>query len=158
MILGLDLSATRTGWASLYPDDGAMSAYGSWRFPKGNPPGKRWWAFLEKLRAAHEAEAFTAIGYEKVMPNVQFGKTKKGPASHVYGALLAVVEMFAAENDIPLFPIHIATAKKTAGHGRFSKEQMIDAAQKRWGVTIINHDEADALWVGETARMQFNAG
>ena len=153
MILGLDLSATRTGWAALYPVDGAMSQYGSWRFPKPNPPGKRWWKFLNLLRNAHQVEAFTAIAYEKVMLMTQTRMSKNGPAPHTYGALVAIVELFAAETRLPVYPIHIATAKKTAGHGKFSKEQMVEAAQKRWNITMVNHDEADALWVGETARL-----
>lgn len=153
MILGLDLSATRTGYA-LLSLGGELESYGSWRFPKPKGhPGDRWLKFYGCLEKLHEVEAFTHIAYEKVMPNVQTGRGKRNaPVGQVYGSLLAVVEMFAARCAIPMTPVHIATAKKTAGHGRFSKQQMIDAARERWNLALVNDDEADAMWVAETAR------
>lgn len=154
MILGLDLSATRTGYAYLTPT-GELLDFGSWRFPKSKEhAGSRWVKFRRALEGRHELEVISTIAYEKVMPNVQTGKGKRNaPVGQVYGSLLAVVEAFAYENGmIPLHPVHISTAKKTAGHGRFNKSEMIDAAKKMWGLSIVNEDEADAMWVAETAR------
>ena len=153
MILGLDLAAGRTGWC-LLGERGHCHSYGSWRFPKSGPPGKRWVEFLNLLGKLYETTPFLAIAYERVMPNVQSKKTPKGPAGHVYGALLCVVETFACHHDLPLYPVHVSTAKKTAGHGHYTKNQMVEAAQRRWGLTIVNHDEADSLWVAETVRIQ----
>ena len=49
-----------------------------------------------------------------------------------------------------------AEVKAAAGHGQFSKEDMIITARQRFGVASFDYDdEADALWVADVARARY---
>lgn len=138
-VLALDLG-TQCGWA-VATRDGKFSS-GSDRFdPKRcGGPGKRWLAFREFLTArAREAGGIQAVYYEDV-------KNHAGViAAHVYGGFLAVLELWCAANNIPLYGVGVGTIKKHAtGKGNATKDQMIAASIKR-GLKVTDDNEADAV-------------
>ena len=139
-VLALDLG-TQCGWA-VATREGVMRS-GSDRFdPKRcGGTGKRWLAFREFLTArAREAGSIQAVYYEDVKahgPGVQ--------AAHVYGGFLAVLELWCAANNIPLYGVGVGTIKKHAtGHGNAKKPDMVAAAQAL-GVRVVDDNQADAV-------------
>ncbi|MBB0023652.1 hypothetical protein DEE38_09785 [Ralstonia pickettii] len=139
-VLALDLG-TQCGWAVTTRDGKFVS--GSDRFdPKRcGGAGRRWLAFREFLTArAREAGGIQAVYYEDVKahgPGVQ--------AAHVYGGFLAVLELWCAANNIPLYGVGVGTIKKHAtGRGNAKKPDMIAAAQAR-GVRVVDDNHADAV-------------
>ena len=70
-------------------------------------------------------------------------------AGHAYGGYLAVLQMFCEERKIPYEGLGVGAIKKEAvGKGVASKDQMLDAAVKRFpSVNITDHNHADALFV-----------
>ncbi|CAJ0803118.1 hypothetical protein LMG18090_04393 [Ralstonia mannitolilytica] len=139
-VLALDLG-TQCGWAVATRDGKFIS--GSDRFdPKRcGGPGRRWLAFREFLTArAREAGGIQALYYEDVKahgPGVQ--------AAHVYGGFLAVLELWCAANNIPLYGVGVGTIKKHAtGKGNAKKPDMIAAAKAR-GIAAKDDNEADAV-------------
>lgn len=71
-------------------------------------------------------------------------------AAHAYGGYLAVLMAWCEsfETPIPYEGIPVGTIKKHAtGNGSASKNQMIEAAKKKLGISPENDDEADALWI-----------
>lgn len=143
-VLALDLG-TQCGWA-VATRDGKFTS-GSDRFDPARcgGPGKRWLAFREFLTArAREAGGIQAVYYEEVMAH----GTKEKPntiAAHVYGGFLAILEAWAAANNIPLYGVGVGTIKKHAtGKGNAKKPDMISAAQAL-GVRVIDDNQADAV-------------
>lgn len=139
-VLALDLG-TQCGWA-LHQRGGRVRS-GSERFdPKtcgGN--GRRWLVFREWLTAlAREYGDIQAVYFEDVKahgPGVQ--------AAHVYGGFLAILEAWAASNNIPLQGVGVGTIKKHAtGRGNAKKPDMIAAAQAL-GVRVVDDNQADAV-------------
>jgi len=138
-VLALDLG-TQCGWA-VATRDGKFSS-GSDRFdPKRcGGAGKRWLSFREFLTArAREAGGIQAVYYEDV-------KNHAGVlAAHVYGGFLAVLELWCAANNIPLYGVGVGTIKKHAtGRGNAKKPDMIAAAQAM-GVRVVDDNQADAV-------------
>ncbi|MHA6903163.1 hypothetical protein ACEQ38_16985 [Ralstonia syzygii subsp. celebesensis] len=139
-VLALDLG-TQCGWA-VATREGKFSS-GSDRFdPKRcGGPGKRWLSFREFLTArAREAGGIQAVYYEDVKahgPGVQ--------AAHVYGGFLAVLELWCAANNLPLYGVGVGTIKKHAtGKGNAKKPDMVAAAQAL-GVRVVDDNQADAV-------------
>lgn len=139
-VLALDLG-TQCGWA-VATREGKFSS-GSDRFDPARcgGTGKRWLAFREFLTArAREAGGIQAVYFEDVKahgPGVQ--------AAHVYGGFLAVLELWCAANNIPLYGVGVGTIKKHAtGRGNAKKPDMIAAAQAL-GVRVVDDNQADAV-------------
>ena len=139
-VLALDLG-TQCGWA-VVTRDGKFSS-GSDRFdPKRcGGPGKRWLAFREFLTArAREAGSIQAVYYEDVKQPFA-----SNLAARAYCGLLAVLELWCAANNIPLYGIGVGTIKKHAtGRGNAKKPEMIAAAKAR-GIAAKDDNEADAV-------------
>ncbi len=71
-------------------------------------------------------------------------------AARAYGGMVAVITEECERRDIPYQGIPVGTVKKNAtGKGNANKEAMVEAARKRWGMSQVSHDEADARWVAE---------
>ncbi len=139
-LMALDLG-TRCGWAVATRDGKFVSGSDRFDAARCGGTGKRWLAFREFLTArAREAGGIQAVYYEDVKahgPGVQ--------AAHVYGGFLAILEAWAASNNIPLQGVGVGTIKKHAtGRGNAKKPDMIAAAQAL-GVRVSTDDEADAI-------------
>lgn len=79
-------------------------------------------------------------------------------AAQYHHGVIAVCQMFAAEVGADVIAVHSATLKKHAtGNGRAEKEEMVQAARRARlvpaGYRFASHDEADALWILDYARM-----
>lgn len=149
-IIGID-PGTAMGWAVL-DRDGARLASGvldlSSRRHEGG--GMRYVRARRRLAELLEACPVEALAYEEV------ARHRGTAAAHVYGGLVAVITGLCEEHKVPYQGMSVGTVKRIAtGSGNASKEMMQAAARSRWPeVGDVGPDEADALWIAETWRVQ----
>lgn len=139
-VMALDLG-TQCGWAVATRDGKFLSGSDRFDAARCGGPGKRWLAFREFLTArAREAGGIQAVYYEDVKQPFA-----SNLAARTYCGLLAILEAWAAANNIPLQGVGVGTIKKHAtGRGNAKKPEMIAAAQAM-GVRVSTDDEADAI-------------
>jgi Holliday junction resolvasome RuvABC endonuclease subunit len=143
-ILAID-PGTKCGWAY---SDGENICSGVWNLTvKKTTWGTKWNNLFVELREFVEQNGVDLIVYEKVMAHA--GTT----AAHVYGGLIAVIEMYCDGEGIQWDSYHVGTIKKHAtGKGNAKKEAMVQAARMTWPERdVIDHNEADALWLLDLA-------
>jgi Holliday junction resolvasome RuvABC endonuclease subunit len=163
-ILAID-PGTLCGWA-LSDDEELTSGVWDLSAGRGRPHKTRWLNLWSQLHGLHVE--IDHIVYEQVMGHPRPGRTLKSGkkkaagtnilAAHVYGGLVAVLEMWAEHKEIKISSINSATVKKWAtGKGNAKKAEMIKAAKERWPDFYIQDDnEADALWILDTYRWGHN--
>jgi Holliday junction resolvasome RuvABC endonuclease subunit len=163
-IIALDL-ATKCGFAVLRGRKRLES--GRWNLmakPRGvlNHRGRRWWNldfYLSNLLQKYHPDV---LAYESVRRHV--GTT----AAHVYGGLVAVLELMDFEEarhgetcESPaclsrppeMLPVEISTWKKaTVGKGNALKPDVQRFVKRRFRYTAPNDDEADAIAIAEAVR------
>ncbi|WP_259393766.1 hypothetical protein [Ralstonia pickettii] len=148
-ILALDL-ATQSGWAVMTRDGTFRS--GSVRFDSNRLGGKghRWLAFRKWLMdTATECGGIQAVYYEDVKQPFA-----SNLAARAYCGFLAIVEAWAAINNIPLHGVGVGTVKKAwTGKGNASKSEMVAAARQR-GIKVVDDNEADAVAILSLALQQ----
>ncbi|MCK9994502.1 MAG: hypothetical protein Dbin4_03022 [Alphaproteobacteria bacterium] len=139
VILCLDLG-TQTGWAMIGNDDLVSAGTVSFAPRKGEGPGARYSRFMAWLIGFHsEHEQIDAVHYEDVRRHIGT------QAAHVYGGLLAVLQMWAEQENIPCGGAGVGVIKKHAtGNGAAKKPAMIEAMKAR-GYSVIDDNAADAL-------------
>lgn len=143
-ILALDL-ATTTGFA--YGDRVKQSGIWKLQPSRFESAGMRFLKFEKLLVETINREGVTLIAYEEV-------RSHNGiDAGHIYGGLIAVMHMVALRFSLPYKAFPVGTIKKTAtGKGSANKKAMIEAAINFFpGVSIIDDNHADALWIWQTA-------
>ncbi len=65
-----------------------------------------------------------------------------------YGGLKTIIELYALERKIPIYPVSVGTIKKWAtGKGNAKKNVMMAECKTRLGITPRDDNEADALWL-----------
>lgn len=150
MILGID-PGTTTGWAVLDPA-GARESSGSWDLRHPIPGVRRGVLFL-RLRA-HLEELIGGIDRPVLVAVERVFQHTSEAQDRIYGGIVGMVEAVAAAWDLDVVGIAVPTAKKHAtGRGiKVPKDEMLAAARKRWG-KVKDHNEADALWVADAARV-----
>lgn len=141
------------GWAVL-DANGNWMASGEWdlspnRFEGG---GMRYVkcqsAFRKLLFTFSEVADGVVVGMEEV-PFI-----KHATAAQVYGGLMASLQTICEELDVPYQGRPVKTVKRLAtGNGNAGKPAMVKAALERWGHADTNN-EADALWVAESLRLE----
>lgn len=145
IILALDL-ATTTGWAT---GEGANQS-GIWKLQptRFESAGVRYLKFEKYLVGKVHQESIGMIAYEEVRAHNGID------AGHVYGGLIAVMQLVALRFEIPYKSFSVGAIKKTAtGSGSASKQAMIDAAIKAFpNVNIKDDNHADALWIWKSAQ------
>jgi len=126
-VLGID-PGTKCGWA-VHRSDCTLDS-GVWKLQprKSAPAGSRYKNLYDALTLLLSVESATSpvhlIAYEQVR---RHAGTR---AAHVYGGIIAVIQMVAMEHNIPTVGIPVGTIKKRAtGSGRATKEEMIAAAK-----------------------------
>ena len=148
-ILALDL-ATQSGWAVMTRDGTFRS--GSVRFDSNRLGGKgyRWLAFRKWLMdTANECGGIQAVYYEDVKQPFA-----SNLAARAYCGFLAIVEAWAAINNIPMHGVGVGTVKKAwTGKGNAKKPEMIAAARQR-GIKVVDDNEADAVAILSLALQQ----
>lgn len=142
-ILAVDIG-THAGWA--FADQFGTVTSGVWdnsTKPKA-PAGERYVKFVEHLRRWHYNTASVNEGkWEIVFEDVK--RHLGTQAAHVYGGLLAQLQIFGVDNDVPVIGYPVGTIKKFwTGKGNATKDAMIAEAVRR-GFTPADDNEADAL-------------
>ena len=85
------------------------------------------------------------IFYERVNQ-----RQKSNAAARVYDGIVANIQSYCEEYNIPYRGIPVQTIKKHAtGKGNVNKDLMLAAARKKWNYRFTDkeHDRADALWI-----------
>lgn len=139
VILALDIG-TQSGFALIGADDQVDSGTVSFAPRTGEGPGMRFARFrrwLIDLKSAHGQ--IDAVYYEDVRRHIGT------QAAHVYGGLLAVLQMWAEHHEIPYRGVGVGVIKKHAtGNGAAKKPAMIEAMKAR-GYSVVDDNSADAL-------------
>ncbi len=152
-IIGIDIG-TACGWALIGPD-GRRLASGEWdlKARRHEGGGMRFLRFSRLLTELLEGQQVEAVVYEEVRRHLGTD------AAHIYGGLVAQLQVVCETKRIPYTGIPVGKVKKVAtGKGNAGKEAMIAAAKVRWPeladlVLALEDDEADALWVAEAWRL-----
>jgi len=154
-ILGID-PGTHCGFALLESD--RVLASGEWNLTpsRHESSGMRFIKFERSLAEVLYhlgCDAKTLVAYEEVRRHLGTD------AAHIYGGIIAVLQSKCIMSGIEYFGIPVGTVKKQAtGKGNASKEDMIAAARKHWPhIPISSENQADALWIAETARRLYFA-
>jgi Holliday junction resolvasome RuvABC endonuclease subunit len=135
-LLAID-PAERTGWAI------SKTEYGLWDL---KPKRDENFAFKllklkAKLKEIVQLAEINTIVYER--PS---GHHANAVISH--SKLVAVIEMFTTENNIPMKGYSAKEIKKFAtDNGNANKEKMLIAARQKLGYIGEDDNEADALWL-----------
>lgn len=139
-LAALDL-ATRTGYASYASGVVTSGTFCCYERPKDDW-GKRFFRFRNWLRDWLEQEKPERLAYEDVR------RWSSGDAAKAYCGLRAIMLLECHIRSIPVDGLAVGSIKKHAtGSGRAGKQQMIEAARKRWGVEPEDDNEADALCI-----------
>ncbi len=149
--LGID-PGTQCGWGIL-DQYGHRIASGVWDLrPKRHEGGGMRYLRLDSyISETLRAIDVHALAYEEVRRHMGVD------AAHVYGGIIAKVAEVCERREpkMPYQAIPVGTVKKLAtGKGNAKKEAMIAAANARWGISVSDDNEADALWIAETLRVQ----
>lgn len=83
---------------------------------------------------------------------------QKGRANEIYFAMATALKVFGAKRDLPLAKVYSSSIKYyVAGHGHAEKGDVVDAVNRRYGLTLSrdakrsqDHNVADAIGVGMT--------
>lgn len=146
-ILCLDLGS-KTGWAA-FSGDSLHSGVQDFSLKRGESPGMRFLYF----------EAWLTNVIRLVKPVIIVHEMAHHRGGHATAALLGMVAFLqkrCAESGIEHASIHSGSLKKHAtGKGNSSKDEMIDAAKKRFNIEIIDDNHADALWILDWAYKKF---
>lgn len=105
--------------------------------------GMRFLKFRNNLsELCSDSSNVQAIFYEEVAAH------KGTAAAHIYGGLVATLQTFCEERNIPYCGVPVGTIKKHAtGKGNADKDKMIAAAREKLGYVGSDDNEADALWL-----------
>ena len=138
-IAAFDLG-TMCGWAVGHVHYGnVMSGWYNLKPGRYDGGGTRFVKFRQRLDELHAGYPFEIVVFEEVRRHVGTS------AAHVYGGLMAVLQAWCEEKDIPYTGIPVGTIKKFAtGRGNADKRLVIEST-RLWGFRPENDDEADAL-------------
>ncbi len=141
--------ATACGWATL--DEFGNTNWGTWDLTpdRHQGPGDRFWKLWQMLP---QMPVYDLLVYEKTF------NSKFVLATMIQAGIVAILQMWASRHGLKPHEVQATTIKKHAtGSGRADKEMMLEAARKKWGPKVRNHNEADALWVLDYAHKHLTA-
>ena len=82
-----------------------------------------------------------------------------GSATELLHGMTTRIQEICEDMKIEYTAIHSATLKKYAiGKGNAPKEAMLEEARDRWGVAVLDDNEADALFMAEWGTKEFKGG
>ena len=147
-ILAID-SGTKTGWAT-WIHGSYDSGVQDFSLKRGESAGMRFFNFRSWLNRMLNKFKIDIVIYEQ--PH-----HRGGAATMVGVGLVTRIQEECDIREIQYTPLHSATLKKFAtGEGRASKDLMLLLARKKWGDLVADDNEADALWLMEYARKEFD--
>lgn len=145
VILALDI-ATKTGWAT-------ENNSGVWNFniKPGESANLKLFKFSQSLAKLNSEFEFDLIVWERPV-----GRFKNALIHE--SKLIGVAALYCYQNSIQHAEYSPAAIKKYAtGKGNANKKAMILAAQEKWqNMVIIDDNHADALWLYELAKNDYN--
>ncbi|MFA5572997.1 MAG: crossover junction endodeoxyribonuclease RuvC [Candidatus Bathyarchaeia archaeon] len=146
-ILALD-QATHCGWAHSCGKNGVLDL----SVKADESREMRLIRFRQHLQQIHKDYGIDLIVFE-ASRNLKFGNAVK-----IAAQLQAVIEMFCYDSGINYKGYSAKTIKKFAtGNGNASKEMMMEAANEKWPkIKLISNDHADALWLLEMVKEEYN--
>lgn len=147
-VLAID-TATKTGWAT---NAQGATEHGEEDFSvrRGESRGMRFVRFRAWLENILDLLQPDIVVYEQA-------HYRGGAATEVCVGLVTRIQEICAKRGIDYTTYHSGTIKKFAcGNGRASKDDMIKAAEEKWGENLTEN-EADALWILEIAKTELNA-
>jgi Holliday junction resolvasome RuvABC endonuclease subunit len=148
-ILALDLSLTRTGFAT-------PARSGVLVPPKGQDRGVRRLAWFRLQVRALVMEMHADL---VVMEGYSFGSPAGQSHSHALGELGGVVRLEVFDHRVPFVEIAPKSLKKYAtGKGNAAKAAVLGAAIRRLGYAGDDDNEADALWLRTMAFDHYGLG
>lgn len=153
-VIGLDLG-TKTGWAVRIGPNVIASGTFDFTPNRHSSPAMRYVHFRKQLLDLLDGRKEDAVVfYEEVRRHAGTD------AAHVYGGLLAILQLQLERLSIPYQGVPVGTIKKTAtGKGNASKDAMIQAARKKWpDVQVFDDNQADALWIAECGVQMVGGG
>lgn len=123
-------------------DDGVFDIWhGTWQLKK---QGDDFITPIAKFRSTLNAfPEVSTVAYEDVK-----SLFRGNYAAINYGGLKTIIELFALEREIPIYPVGVGTIKKWAtGKGNANKKIVMAECKTRLGITPRDGNEADALWL-----------
>ncbi len=154
---GLDLSLTSTGWAVL-DDDGALVSAGRVRPGEAWPIGQRYDFLAESIWKA--MQQVDVVARERPFANGRGGGDTDAALFGVHAVVQRELWLRQERDEIPQVApstlLKLATGSGKARKG--SKAEVIDAAIERWGSDVDQTDIADACWVAEWLRLEWQSG
>lgn len=148
-ILALDLALT-TGWAHSKNDSQESGTF-TIDQKRGESPGMRYVRFNAWLKEVLDTITPAIVIYEQA-------HHRGGAATEIAFGLITRVQEACSERNINYQKLHSGTIKKFAtGSGRASKDDILATARLHWGANIRDHNEADALWMLEWARKEYDS-
>lgn len=156
MIIGID-PGTSCGWAVMR-NNGEVIGSGVWNLQprRHESAGMRFIKFCSSFaELLDHTYAFRESPDDK--PLVVYEEVRRHlgvDAAHIYGGLIAHLQTECERRGTDYTTVTVSAAKRAAtGRGRASKEEMVEAARKRWPhIEILGDDHADALWIAECGR------
>lgn len=137
-VLALDLGTT-TGWAMGSSTAAIVSGVMKLKPGRFDSASMRFIRFLKQLNELVALEMPDVLVYEEVRRHAGTD------AAHVYGGLMAHLQVWATDKGIPYEAHSVGAIKKFAtGKGNADKDAMLDAA-RRWGHRPADDNEADAI-------------
>lgn len=140
LILGLDVSPRRIGWALINYDNATYIKANTTHTPRGNDLTNRQQAFTDIARTADSLGDICAI----ILEDAYAGPNRAGTITHALS--IGNVEGFAATRwpSILVERIKPATWRKHCGLPRQGKEPVKEWAANKTG-TLLDQDASDAL-------------
>lgn len=148
MIFGIDLGSD-CGYSVFDLSTNKLIAYGTLELNENKHQGGGWrfLTFEILLNAMIEKYQPKAIGYELVRRHVGT------EAAHVYGGLLATLQVACEKKSIPYTGYDVKAIKKAfTGNGNAKKDLMTSTANTKYSLNLNpekDHDAADAIAIGE---------
>ena len=135
-MIALDF-ATTTGWAKI-KGISITSGFVEFKTKSKEPKDLRLIKFREWLNT--NCKDVSIIAYEAVRT------MKSANAVVCLAEYQSILKVFALENNIQLMPFSAKQIKKhIAGNGNASKQMVMDAVNAKYGLTITNDNQSDAV-------------
>lgn len=148
-ILALD-PAVSTGFALCH---GEHFLHGVWNLGERRSEGQKLLCLAEHMRSVPRPDL---VAFEAASFGASGRKGEGGPQWSTiawHNKLRGVIEMVAFQLGARSVAFHPSTIKSFAtDNGRASKQQMIAAVRRHFGIVVTSDDEADAIWVLELAK------
>ena len=98
-------------------------------------------------------ETFREFDLRRVVYELPAGKFKSGKSEDSVKGMAFHVQSWCEKNEVPYEAFSASEIKKHAlGKGTAKKDELLPAAQEKWlDQNIVDHNQADALWLLDLA-------